>query len=221
ADRAPHRLWCGLECGGASLLVPGRVWCRVECGGASLLVPPRVWRRIASGPHRVWSWRGYLALQSPRTPHSMCPAAVGPRRGGATPRWGHAAAGLATPQWGHVAAGLATSRRAGAGLTAPGRAGAQPAWLRSGRGTAGLATAGLATVGPARLVRDGLTAPLRAAQRSAGALRCSPPGACDPPAGEKPCQAASREPVTAATRILRSEARSPAIMPRRSSSTGA
>src|SRR5690625_5948867 len=60
----------------------------------------------------------------------MWPAAVAPRRGGATPRWGYAAAGLATPQWGHVAAGLATSRRAGAGLTAPGRAGAQPAWLR-------------------------------------------------------------------------------------------
>src|SRR5690625_6832880 len=84
----------------------------------------------------------------------MWPAAVAPRRGGATPRWGYAAAGLATPQWGHVAAGLATSRRAGAGLTAPGRAGAQPAWLRSGRGTAGLATAVLDNVGTAR-VRQG------------------------------------------------------------------
>src|SRR5699024_12197160 len=123
----------GLECGGARVLVPGRVWCRVEGGGALRLVPPRVCRRTASGPHRVWSWRGYLAVQSPRTPHSMCPAAVGPRRGGATPRWGHAAAGLATPQWGPVAAGLGTPRRAGAGLTATGRGRALADWLRSGR----------------------------------------------------------------------------------------
>src|SRR5690625_7750357 len=113
----------------------------------------------------------------------MWPAAVAPRRGGATPRWGYAAAGLATPQWGHVAAGLATSRRAGAGLTAPGRAGAQPAWLRSGRGTAGLATAGLATAGPGPPARGGLSAPPRDAQRAAGARGGRPPGRCGPHPG--------------------------------------
>src|SRR5699024_10033633 len=109
---------CRVECGAGSSVVARRFWCRVECGAASRLGRIECGAASLLVPPRVWSWRGYLALQSPRTPHSMCPAAVGPRRGGAT-SW-----------WGPVAAGLATSRRAGAGLTAPGRAGAQPAWLR-------------------------------------------------------------------------------------------